>query len=61
MLLGVDMLDLARFQFARTTVFHFFFVPFSIGMGLVVSIMETLYVAKKDEVYKQMAQFWGKI
>ena len=61
MLLGVDMLDLARFQFAMTTVFHFFFVPFSIGMGLVVSIMETLYVAKKDEVYKQMAQFWGKI
>lgn len=61
MLLGVSMLNLARFQFAMTTVFHFFFVPFSIGMGLVVSIMETLYVTKKDEVYKKMAQFWGKI
>lgn len=61
MLLGVSMLDLARFQFAMTTVFHFFFVPFSIGMGLVVSIMETMYVVKKDEVYKKMAQFWGKI
>lgn len=61
MLLGVTMLDLARFQFAMTTVFHFFFVPFSIGMGLVVSIMETMYVVKKDEVYKKMAQFWGKI
>lgn len=61
MLLGVSMLDLARFQFAMTTVFHFFFVPFSIGMGLVVSIMETMYVVKKDEIYKKMAQFWGKI
>ncbi|QIA88448.1 cytochrome ubiquinol oxidase subunit I [Lactobacillus johnsonii] len=61
MLSGVTMLDLARFQFAMTTVFHFFFVPFSIGMGFIVSIMETLYVVKKDEVYKKMAQFWGKI
>lgn len=61
MLTGVSMLSLARFQFAMTTVFHFFFVPFSIGMGFVVAIMETLYVKKKDEVYKRMAKFWGKV
>ena len=57
----VGILDLARFQFAMTTIFHFFFVPMSIGLGVVVSVMETLYVIKKDEMYKKMAQFWGKI
>ncbi|MFD1429052.1 cytochrome ubiquinol oxidase subunit I [Lacticaseibacillus mingshuiensis] len=61
MLFAIDVLDLARFQFAMTTVFHFFFVPFSIGMALVTAIMETLFVLKKDEMYKKMAKFWGKI
>jgi cytochrome d ubiquinol oxidase subunit I len=58
---GLSMLDLARIQFAMTTVFHFFFVPLSIGLGLIVAIMETLYVVKKDETYKRMTKFWGKI
>lgn len=57
----MNVVDLSRFQFGMTTIFHFFFVPFSIGTALVVSIMETLYVVKKDEKYKKMAQFWGKI
>ncbi|CAM3045634.1 cytochrome ubiquinol oxidase subunit I [Sporolactobacillus spathodeae] len=56
----MDVLSLARFQYAATTIFHFFFVPLSIGLVLLVSIMETLYVVKKKEVYKSMAQFWGK-
>ncbi|ANK59048.1 cytochrome ubiquinol oxidase subunit I [Loigolactobacillus backii] len=58
---GVSMLSLARVQFAMTTVFHFFFVPFSIGMAFITAIMETIYVVKKAPIYKQMAQFWGKI
>ena len=45
--LGLSILSLARFQFAMTTVFHFFFVPLSIGLALVVAIMETVYVVKK--------------
>ncbi|KAA8371231.1 cytochrome ubiquinol oxidase subunit I [Leuconostoc carnosum] len=57
----VGIVELARFQFAMTTIFHFFFVPMSIGLGLVVSVMETMYVFKKDKIYKDMAQFWGKI
>ncbi|MDF7626412.1 cytochrome ubiquinol oxidase subunit I [Lactobacillaceae bacterium L1_55_11] len=57
----VGIVDLARFQFAMTTIFHFFFVPMSIGLGVVVATMETLYVIKKDEIYKKMTQFWGKI
>ncbi|MFR0553142.1 cytochrome ubiquinol oxidase subunit I [Loigolactobacillus coryniformis] len=59
--LGVSLLSLARFQFAMTTIFHFFFVPFSIGMALLTAIMETIYVFKRDEDYKKMAKFWGKI
>ncbi|MFD2727896.1 cytochrome ubiquinol oxidase subunit I [Enterococcus camelliae] len=57
----MDIVTLARIQFAMTTVFHFFFVPLSIGMAFVVAIMETLYVTKKDEVYKKMAKFWAQI
>ena len=41
--------------------FHFFFVPISIGMILLVAIMETLYVVKKQKIYLDMALFWGKI
>lgn len=55
-----DVLSLARFQYAATTIFHFFFVPLSIGLVLIISIMETMYVVKKNEIYKKMAQFWGK-
>ncbi|MCG4281962.1 cytochrome ubiquinol oxidase subunit I [Lacticaseibacillus saniviri] len=62
MIMGaIDVLSLARFQFAMTTVFHFFFVPFSIGMALLTAIMETMYVVKKDDQYLKMAKFWGKI
>ncbi|MFK4568107.1 cytochrome d ubiquinol oxidase subunit I [Enterococcus sp. UD-01] len=60
-LLMFDIVTLARFQFAMTTVFHFFFVPFSIGLALVVAVMETMYVVKKDERYRKMAKFWGNI
>ena len=59
--IGVTMLGLSRFQFAMTTVFHFFFVPFSIGLAFIVAIMETCYVVTKDETYKNMTKFWGKI
>lgn len=57
----MDVLSLARFQYAATTIFHFFFVPLSIGLVLIVSIMETMYVIKNKPIYKQMAQFWGKL
>ncbi|MGM0218144.1 cytochrome ubiquinol oxidase subunit I [Enterococcus sp. AZ126] len=56
-----DIVTLARFQFAMTTVFHYFFVPFSIGLALVVAVMETMYIVKKDERYRKMAKFWGNI
>jgi len=51
---------LARIQFASTTLFHFIFVPMSIGLAFIIAVMETLYVVKKDEMYKKMSKFWGK-
>ena len=57
----MDVIGLSRLQFGMTTIFHFFFVPFSIGMALVVAIMETMYVITKKEQYKKMARFWGNI
>lgn len=57
----MDTVMLSRFQFASTTIFHYFFVPVSIGLALLIAIMETMYVRKGNEEYKKMAQFWGKL
>ncbi|AIQ66167.1 cytochrome D ubiquinol oxidase subunit I [Paenibacillus stellifer] len=57
----MDVLMLSRMQFASTTIFHFFFVPVTIGLSFIIAIMETMYVRKGDEVYKRMAKFWGKL
>ena len=59
--MGLSVLGLSRFQFAMTTIFHFFYVPLSIGLALGVAILETMYVVKKKEIYLQMTKFWGKI
>ncbi|WP_079710330.1 cytochrome ubiquinol oxidase subunit I [Paraliobacillus ryukyuensis] len=57
----MDPLFLARLQFGVTTVYHFFFVPLSIGLVFMVALMETLYVMKKKEIYKKMTKFWGHL
>ncbi len=57
----MDVLMLSRFQYAATTIFHFFFVPVSIGLAFLIAIMETMYVVKGKEEYKDMAKFWGKL
>jgi cytochrome d ubiquinol oxidase subunit I len=57
----MDPLLLARLQFAITTVYHFFFVPLTLGLSVLVALMETLYVRTGQEVYKEMTKFWGKL
>lgn len=57
----MDSLLLARWQFATTTIYHFFFVPLTLGLSILVAIMETLYVRTGDETYKRMTKFWGKL
>ncbi|WP_141430890.1 cytochrome ubiquinol oxidase subunit I [Bacillus sp. 03113] len=56
----MDMVFLSRLQFASTTIFHFIFVPISIGLVFLIALMETMYVVKGNEEYKKMAKFWGK-
>jgi cytochrome d ubiquinol oxidase subunit I len=57
----MNVLTLSQIQFAVTTVYHFFFVPLTLGLSVLVAIMETLYVSSGDEIYKRMAMFWGKL
>ncbi len=54
-------LALARWQFAITTVYHFFFVPLTLGLAILVAILETLYVRTGDEIWKRLTKFWGKL
>jgi cytochrome d ubiquinol oxidase subunit I len=57
----MDVLMLSRLQFAAATFFHFLFVPLTLGLSLLIAIMETKYVRSGDEDYKRMAKFWGKL
>ncbi|NJN64743.1 MAG: cytochrome ubiquinol oxidase subunit I [Acidobacteria bacterium] len=57
----MDTLLLARLQFGITSVYHFFFVPLTLGLSLFVAFVETLYWRTGDETYKRMAKFWGKL
>ncbi|MCC6146555.1 MAG: cytochrome ubiquinol oxidase subunit I [Anaerolineaceae bacterium] len=52
--------SLAQWQFGITTIYHFFFVPLTIGLSVLIAIMETLYVRTGQELYKRMTKFWGK-
>ncbi|SUP61310.1 Cytochrome d ubiquinol oxidase subunit 1 [Weissella viridescens] len=56
---GLTMLDLSRFQFAMTTIFHFFFVPLSIGLGIMVAIMEPC-TSSKVTMYTTYDEVLGK-
>ncbi len=57
----MDVITLSRWQFAVATLFHFLFVPLTLGLVVMVAIMETIYVRTGNEEYKRMAKFWGKI
>jgi cytochrome d ubiquinol oxidase subunit I len=57
----MEALDLARWQFAITTIFHFFFVPLTLGLSIFIALLETKYVRSGNEMFKKMAQFWGTI
>ena len=57
----MDVLMLSRLQFAMATMFHFIFVPLTLGLSILIAIMETKYVRTGDEMYKRMTKFWGKL
>ena len=57
----LDVVELSRLQFALTALYHFIFVPLTLGLSFVLVIMETTYVVTGKEVYKDMTKFWGKL
>jgi cytochrome d ubiquinol oxidase subunit I len=57
----MDPLFLSRLQFAAATMFHFLFVPLTLGLSIMVAIMETRYARSGDETYLRMTRFWGKL
>ena len=57
----MDLATLSRMQFGFTIAFHYIFPPLSIGLGLILVIMETMYMRTKNESYHRMTRFWVKI
>ena len=57
----MDALMLSRLQFTATTIFHFLFVPLTLGLSVLVAIMETRYARTGDEIDLKMTRFWGKL
>ena len=57
----MDVVIWSRIQFAMTAAYHWLFVPLTLGLALVMAVMETLYVVKKDDFWKKTAKFWMKL
>ncbi len=57
----MDVLTLSRLQFAATAMFHFIFVPLTLGLSLLVAFMETRYLRTNDAMHLRMAKFWGRL
>ncbi|WNL46896.1 cytochrome ubiquinol oxidase subunit I [Dyella sp. BiH032] len=59
MLVDPEVVTLSRLQFALTALYHFLFVPLTLGLVWILAIMESVYVMTRREVWKRMTQFWG--
>jgi len=57
----MDPITLSRLQFALTTIYHWLFVPLTLGLGWFVAFMQTRYYQTKDETWRKMSKFWGKL
>ncbi len=57
----LSVVDLSRLQFAMTALYHFLFVPLTIGLSILLATMETVYVMTGREIWKRMVKFWGTL
>ncbi len=57
----MDPITLSRWQFGLTTIYHWLFVPLTLGLGWYVAFFQTRYYQTKDETWHKMAKFWGKL
>ena len=60
-LLNASLIDWSRAQFAMTAMYHWLFVPLTLGLGVMMAIMETMYVRTGELQWKNTAKFWQKI
>ena len=60
-MLDSAMVELSRWQFASTAMYHFLFVPLTLGLSWILVIMESVYVMTGREIYRDMTKFWGKL
>ena len=60
-MLDSTMIELSRWQFAMTAMYHFLFVPLTLGLSWILVIMESVYVMTGREIYRDMTKFWGKL
>ena len=60
-MISESVVDLSRLQFAITAMYHFLFVPLTLGLAFLLAIMESVYVMTGKQVYKDMVKFWGKL
>ncbi len=60
-MISESVVDLSRLQFAATAMYHFLFVPLTLGLSFLLVIMESVYVMTGKQVYKDMTKFWGKL
>lgn len=60
-MISETLVDLSRLQFAATALYHFLFVPLTLGLAFILAIMESVYVMTGKQVYKDMTKYWGKL
>src|SRR5579859_1181051 len=58
---ALDPVLLSRLQFALTALYHFLFVPLTLGLSFILAIMESVYVMSGREIWRDMTKFWGKL
>ena len=57
----MDLVILSRLQFGLTNIYHFLFVPLTIGLSAFVAFMQTRYYQTRDETFYRMTRFWAKV
>ena len=57
----MNALDLARWQFATTSIYHFLFVPVTIGLAFLVALLQTAWYRNGDDTYRRLARFFGSL
>jgi cytochrome d ubiquinol oxidase subunit I len=60
-MLDLDVVQLSRLQFAVTALYHFLFIPLTLGLSLLLAIMESVYVMTGRRIWRAMTQFWGTL